>query len=154
MHRNQRNCVFCGIVRENGPNEITYKDDTLTAFADINPSAKSHQLLVPSEHIGTVLDLVPAHHLDLLKKMRAISSEMLQHVPVQDRVVGFHIPPFNSMPHLHLHVLQKPFLNAWRMAKYPKGGARWFVELDTLIDSMERKLAVDPLGTWDRSWLS
>lgn len=53
---------------------------------------------------------------------------------------GFHIPPFSSVPHLHLHVFEPPFTFLGRL-KYPvassKGdrgkGISWFVSLDQTI---------------------
>lgn len=58
---------------------------------------------------------------------------------------GFHIPPFSSVPHLHLHVFEPPFTFLGRL-KYPIASSRsrnagkgmsWFVSLDQAIQIVQ-----------------
>lgn len=54
--------------------------------------------------------------------------------------LGFHIPPYNSVDHLHLHVQALPYKKG-RVLKYPviTGGGRhakgfsWFVEVEQAL---------------------
>lgn len=68
--------------------------------------------------------------------------------------LGFHIPPYNSVDHLHLHAHGLPYKSPWRRAKYPfapgqKGkekGFSWFVEVEQAIRILEsgRSVGVMP----------
>ena len=58
--------------------------------------------------------------------------------------MGFHIPPFSSVHHLHLHVLVPPY-NIRGRFKYParssKDGEKkwsWFVTVDQVVRILER----------------
>jgi histidine triad (HIT) family protein len=50
-------CLFCKIIAGEIPGKFVYEDDDLVAFADIDPQAPHHYLLVPRKHIATALDL-------------------------------------------------------------------------------------------------
>ena len=50
-------CIFCSIVSGKTDTEFIYQDDRLVAFADINPHAPVHDLIVPFQHIRSVNDL-------------------------------------------------------------------------------------------------
>lgn len=64
--------------------------------------------------------------------------------------MGFHIPPFNSVNHLHLHVQALPYLSRLRQLKYPvaKGfgtfdkGLSWFSEVGQTIRILEKGSSV------------
>ena len=51
------NCIFCKIVSGSIPSRIVYKDESVTAFHDVNPQAPVHILVVPNQHIGGVLEV-------------------------------------------------------------------------------------------------
>lgn len=80
--------------------------------------------------------------------MAEIGTRMLDDlsVPPELRKLGFHIPPFNSVNHLHLHTQALPYKSRLRGAKYPiahgvKGkekGFSWFVEVGQAIRILER----------------
>ena len=50
-------CLFCRIISQEIPSAITYQDDRITIFKDINPAAPVHLLVVPNQHIPSVREL-------------------------------------------------------------------------------------------------
>lgn len=50
-------CLFCRIIAGDIPARKIYENDHLIAFADINPQAPLHCLIVPRQHIATLNDL-------------------------------------------------------------------------------------------------
>jgi hypothetical protein len=59
---------------------------------------------------------------------------------------GFHIPPFNSVNHIHLHAQGLPYLNLYREKKYRTAnpnllgkvkGFSWFAEYDQCVRILE-----------------
>ncbi len=54
-------CIFCKIVSGDIPADIIYKDDKVMAFCDIEPQAPHHVLLIPMEHISSLMELNEEH---------------------------------------------------------------------------------------------
>jgi histidine triad (HIT) family protein len=50
-------CVFCKIVRGEIPCAKVYEDDKVLAFDDIHPMAPVHVVIIPKNHISTLMDV-------------------------------------------------------------------------------------------------
>lgn len=57
-------------------------------------------------------------------------------------VCGFHVPPFISVQHLHLHVLQPPFISCTRALKYQSSLAFWFQPAEELLRRLEAEAGI------------
>ena len=51
------NCLFCRIVSGEVPATLVYVDKNAVAFLDHRPLFHGHTLLVPREHVETLVDL-------------------------------------------------------------------------------------------------
>lgn len=99
-------CIFCKIITKEVPAKIVLEDDDLIVFPDISPSADTHLLIVPKEHIGSIRDL-ESEHAGLLVKVYQTANEMVDRYDLKEgpyRVV-VNGGKAQHIPHLHFHLL-------------------------------------------------
>lgn len=101
-------CIFCEIVGSRIPAKVLYQDDKLLAFADANPQAPHHVLVIPKRHIPSLLAVEPADDA-LLGSLVRRARELARELGFDEK--GFRCV-FNSgddagysVPHIHLHLL-------------------------------------------------
>jgi histidine triad (HIT) family protein len=101
-------CIFCKIAKGEVPCSKVYEDDQVLAFDDIHPTAPVHVVVIPKEHIPTLLD-VTADRLPVMQAMTAAAQEAAKRKGIDRR--GFRVV-FNCNAeggqvifHLHMHLL-------------------------------------------------
>ena len=50
-------CIFCKIAQKQIPSKIAYEDDNVIAFYDQDPQAPVHVLVIPKEHILSLIHI-------------------------------------------------------------------------------------------------
>lgn len=101
-------CIFCRIARGEIEARIAYEDDELIAFHDVAPQAPTHILVIPRDHVGTLLDLGP-EDAGLLGRMQMAAIHLARELGL-DRS-GFRLvtncleEAGQSVFHVHLHLL-------------------------------------------------
>jgi histidine triad (HIT) family protein len=101
-------CLFCRIVAGEIPASKVYEDDRLLAFADINPQAPLHVLVVPKQHIATLNDLSGEHDALVGAMVRAaakIAKEKGYDGAGYRTVFNCNAQAGQTVFHIHLHVL-------------------------------------------------
>lgn len=103
-------CIFCKIAdgrikpgKHSQPEELLYQDDEFVAFNDIAPGAKHHFLVIPQAHLKNCWDL----NQKQLSKMEGISKKLINENQEEGQAVRvfFIRPPWNSVYHVHMHVM-------------------------------------------------
>lgn len=106
-------CPFCDIPINNR-NRILFEDDLIIIFEDINPISYIHLQCIPKKHIKNINSL-NSSHISLIEHMKNQGKNyILKHydgINENDIIQGFHIPPFTSVGHLHLHCIVPPYKN-------------------------------------------
>lgn len=101
-------CLFCKIAKGEIESEFIYEDERVVAFADINPQAPTHVLIIPREHIVGP-DSIDGGNSDLAGHMLAVAAELARDLGIDKS--GYRIV-FNNgrdggqtVDHIHLHLM-------------------------------------------------
>ncbi len=111
------NCTFCKIIEGKIPSTSVFQDELGYAFADINPKAPVHVLVVPREHIAS-LDAAHKDNRALLGHLLWAAAEIARKKGLANGyriVVNTGQDGGQTMDHLHLHLL------GGRMMTWPPG---------------------------------
>lgn len=132
----QASCIFCKITAKEDPKtEILFEDEQFVVFRDIRPASTYHVLVVPKHHIVNA-NYLTSNDVELVKKMKTIGLDLLESSKLDsnDALMGFHLPPFISVRHLHLHVIalasQMSFLSRCNF----RADSYWFKTVDTFLN--------------------
>ena len=100
--------IFSKIIDGEAPADIVYKDESVTAFRDINPAAPTHILIVPNKFIPTVNDLkeedaaLVGHMVLTAKKLAAEEGIAEQGYRL---IINCNQEGGQVVFHLHLHLI-------------------------------------------------
>ncbi|XP_033208922.1 histidine triad nucleotide-binding protein 3-like [Belonocnema kinseyi] len=125
------NCIFCNIIKGEAPSEKVYEDDALICIKDIKPASTHHYLILPKRHIPNPKELKKEDE-ELYDKMVETVDVLVnqQGFEKSSTRTGFHWPPFNTVNHLHLHVIS-PIESMGIIGRMMfKPDSFWFVNTD------------------------
>ena len=127
-------CSFCDFAAKRAlrdrAEKLVLETDCVVGFIPKRKDADVHYLVAPKEHISTISSLTTESKdaVRVLQEIEMMAANLLElgakehgpHVVFHSRLV-FHIPPFNSVDHLHLHVLGGNFATAWKNFTFTPG---------------------------------
>ncbi|HEY5055415.1 MAG TPA: histidine triad nucleotide-binding protein [Acidobacteriaceae bacterium] len=100
-------CLFCRIIAGSIPAKRIDEDAQCLAFADINPQAPTHVLVVPKEHIASTAHAEEVHG-PLLGHLIAKAAQIARDAGLKDGyrlVINTGEDGGQTVDHLHIHVL-------------------------------------------------
>jgi len=100
-------CLFCKIVEGSIPSAPVYQDDQAYAFADINPKAPVHVLIIPREHISSVA-AASEDHRALMGHLLWVAADIARQKGLANGyriVVNTGEDGGQTVDHLHLHLM-------------------------------------------------
>jgi histidine triad (HIT) family protein len=104
---NSSDCLFCRIVAGTIPAGRVFENDRILAFADINPQAPTHLLIIPKVHIASLAHAA-AEYTPLLGDLMAAAAELARTKGFDHGyriVVNTGADGGQTVGHLHLHLL-------------------------------------------------
>src|SRR5687768_5697077 len=99
-------CLFCRIADKKIPAAVVHETELTLAFRDIHPRAPVHVLVIPKEHIESLVHLKPSHAA-LLSDMHATIQTVARQEQVDEKgfrvVVNTGPDSGQEVKHLHYH---------------------------------------------------
>lgn len=112
----EKDCVFCKIIKGELPSTKLYEDDDVIAIKDINPISPVHILVIPKKHILSMMELEDEKLLSkifdtikLIANKEDLGYECLEGKTLAER--GFRVTTNigedggQAVKHLHYHIL-------------------------------------------------
>jgi histidine triad (HIT) family protein len=103
-------CLFCKIVRGEIPAKKVYEDEYVLAFHDIHPQAPVHLLLIPKQHIDSLLSLT-AQDEKIMGKLLVLAPQLARQQGLEQgfkTTINTGARGGQEIYHLHLHVYGSP----------------------------------------------
>ncbi len=100
-------CLFCSIIKGDIPSKKLYEDDVCYSFADINPQAPAHCLIVPKTHIASA-DGVNEENSKIIAHIFTVIPKIAKSLGLTN---GYRVitnvgeDGCQSVKHLHFHIL-------------------------------------------------
>ncbi|KAK6645553.1 hypothetical protein RUM43_001830 [Polyplax serrata] len=135
----EKNCLFCNIYNGKEPATVVYKDEEVIVFNDIRPASKNHLLVVPKEHIANAKHLTK-EQIPVVENLMEHGEKIIKerNADLADTRFGFHWPPFNSISHLHLHVISPASAMSLIGKIIFKEGTLWFVSPQYVLQRLAK----------------
>ena len=100
-------CLFCRIVSGEVPATLVYVDKNTLAFLDHRPLFPGHTLLVPREHVETLVDLPSELIGPFFKAAQSLAQAVEFAMKVEGTFVAMNNRVSQSVPHLHVHIVPR-----------------------------------------------
>jgi histidine triad (HIT) family protein len=102
-------CVFCAIVAGEAPAHRIYEDDDYLAILDIRPFTRGHTLVIPKRHSVDLTDTPPQTLADMatIGQRIARAARATELADATNIAINDGRPAFQSVMHIHLHVLPR-----------------------------------------------
>ena len=107
-------CLFCKIAAGQIPSTKIYEDDNVYAFADIDPQAPFHAIVIPKTHIASANEINSDNSVLIAKVLEAIAVIAKE----QNLENGYRVvnncgeDGGQTVHHIHFHMLGRRSL-AW-----------------------------------------
>jgi diadenosine tetraphosphate (Ap4A) HIT family hydrolase len=123
---------------------IEYEDHRYVAFRTSGSLKDHHYLVTPRKHIKNLKYVRGREGAKLLYNLKQVGMKVLSERSNHDKNLvtrasySFHIPPHNSIDHLHLHVIGKPeAMSLGNWFKYPSIDTNYCQNVDTIIEHLD-----------------
>eukprot|EP01111_Echinosteliopsis_oligospora_P011054 TRINITY_DN3547_c0_g1_i1.p1 TRINITY_DN3547_c0_g1~~TRINITY_DN3547_c0_g1_i1.p1 ORF type:complete len:154 (+),score=22.23 TRINITY_DN3547_c0_g1_i1:3-464(+) len=130
-------CEFCHLLKHDFK-FILHQDEEFFVVEDIHPDFELHYQVITKKHIESIASLTKADK-SLVERMKAFGESFLINKAKEKSIsslrYGYHVPPYTSIDHLHMHCIGGRQIWSFYMAAFAP------------VDSVIRKLGELDEGT-------
>ncbi len=138
--------VFCSIVSGEVSANVVLDEPDFLGFLDRRPVFKGHVLLVPKEHVETLLDLPASLHAGLVAAAQRLAGAVVEGLGSTGSFVAMNNVVSQSVPHLHVHVVPRTKGDGLRGFFWPRTTYASDAEAAEYAARLTEALAAPPLG--------
>jgi len=143
-----KDCVFCGIVRGRTPAAKVYEDDDLVAFLDSRPLFPGHVLVCPRNHYNTFPELPAGLVRSMFLKSQQLTRAVERAMEAEGTFLAINNRVSQSVPHLHLHIVPRRKKDGLKGFFWPRSKYRDDDHLETVRKAIQGAMdtsSVEPL---------
>ena len=107
MGEKNRACRFCDIINDEKEADIVFSDDSTIAFLDKRPVFHGHCLIIPKEHVETVMDAPESLLERVMDNIKLLSIAVKNATECDGILIINNNVISQSVPHLHFHVIPR-----------------------------------------------
>jgi histidine triad (HIT) family protein len=100
-------CKFCQIIGGEVPAHVVLETDDVIAFLDHRPLFPGHTLVLPREHVETLVDVPEAFVGPFFLEVQRVTGAVTEAMEAQGTFVAENNVVSQSVPHLHVHVVPR-----------------------------------------------
>jgi histidine triad (HIT) family protein len=100
-------CLFCKIAAGEVAAHLVLETPAVVGFLDARPVFKGHTLLVPRQHVGTLIELPDELLPELFGAARTMAAAVRDGLGAQGSFVALNNVVSQSVPHVHVHVVPR-----------------------------------------------
>jgi histidine triad (HIT) family protein len=105
--RSAPDCTFCRVARRETPSHVVFEDEISLVFLDHRPLFRGHCLVIPREHIPTLMELPPPLVGPFFSNVTLLARAMETGLQAEGSFVAVNNRISQSVPHLHVHVVPR-----------------------------------------------
>lgn len=99
--------MFCEVVAGTVAVAEVFRDEVAVGFLDHRPLFPGHVLVVPTEHVDTIVDLPAELVAPFWRRVHAVAAALPPALGAQGTFVANNNVVSQSVPHLHVHVVPR-----------------------------------------------
>lgn len=103
----EKRCVFCEIISAPAKAHVVFEDDATLAILDHRPLLHGHCLLMPKEHVETVLELNEQLVSIVFRNMQRVTRGVQAAMEADGSFIAINTHISQSVPHVHVHIVPR-----------------------------------------------